>query len=104
MRFFMHKAIDQPPPPIEPSTDHSNDASPAPSAPAKKKRKHRFRRFVVYPILFLIVAIAIARPMLPWAVRWYVNKVLSQNLLYEGRIGNVTLNLWRGAYTIDDIR
>ncbi len=41
---------------------------------------------------------------MPQVVRWYVNKTLSHNLLYEGRVGDVTLNLWRGAYSISDIR
>jgi hypothetical protein len=48
--------------------------------------------------------VACARPMLPRVVRWYVNSILSHNLEYEGRIGDVTLNLWRGAYSISDIR
>jgi hypothetical protein len=42
--------------------------------------------------------------MLPSVVRWYVNRTLHRNLLYDGRIGDVTLNLWRGAYSISDIR
>jgi len=37
-------------------------------------------------------------------VRWYVNRVLSHNLEYAGRIGNVDLHLWRGAYSISDLR
>ena len=45
-----------------------------------------------------------ARPCLPWAVRWYVNRTLDRNLLYEGRIGDISLHLWRGAYSIDDVR
>jgi hypothetical protein len=41
---------------------------------------------------------------MPWAVRWYVNQVLSRNPEYRGRIGPVTLNLWRGAYSIANVK
>jgi hypothetical protein len=69
-----------------------------------KRKRHRWFRAVLYSLAGLMICIAIARPMLPWAVRWYVNKTLSRNILYEGRIGDITLNLWRGAYSIADIR
>ncbi len=42
--------------------------------------------------------------MLPGFIRWYVNRVLDRNILYEGKIGDVTVNLWRGAYSISDVR
>jgi hypothetical protein len=42
--------------------------------------------------------------MLPTFVRWYVNRTIDQNPLYDGRIGDVHIHLYRGAYTIDDIR
>lgn len=87
------------------------DKSPAESAhqpaePARKpKHKRRlWRRIILFAFLAIVLAGVCARPMLPWAVRWYVNKTLSRSILYEGRIGDVTLNLWRGAYSIDDIR
>lgn len=42
--------------------------------------------------------------MMPWAVRWYVNRTLDQSPIYQGKIGDVELHLWRGAYSIRDIR
>jgi hypothetical protein len=36
-------------------------------------------------------------------VRDYVNRTLDRNILYEGRIGDVEIHLWRGAYSIRDI-
>jgi Domain of Unknown Function (DUF748) len=75
----------------------------APPLPPEKKRRSK-RRILAVTFLVLVALIACTRPMLPWAVRWYVNRTLSRNLLFEGRIGDVTLNLWRGAYSIADIR
>jgi hypothetical protein len=37
-------------------------------------------------------------------VRWYVNRAIDRSVVYEGRIGDVDLHLWRGAYTIRDIQ
>lgn len=53
----------------------------------------------------MIVAIgAIARAMMPWALRDYVNRTLDRNPAYSGRIGPVRIHLWRGAYSIEDVR
>ena len=41
--------------------------------------------------------------MLPSVVRDYVNRTLDRNLIYEGRIGDVQIHLWRAAYSIHDI-
>jgi len=57
-------------------------------------------------IALLIVALVfgVARALMPWAVRDYVNRTLDRNPLYAGRIGPVRIHLWRGAYSIDDVR
>jgi hypothetical protein len=71
--------------------------------PPRHKRRSRWR--ITARIFFLIfAAVACMRPFLPSIVRSYVNRTLDRNLMYEGRIGDVTLNLWRGAYSISDIR
>jgi hypothetical protein len=54
-------------------------------------------------LLVLIVLFGIARAMLPWFVRDYVNRTLDRNPLYSGKIGEVHVHLWRGAYSIDDV-
>ena len=41
---------------------------------------------------------------MPWAIRDYVNRTLDRNPLYAGNIGRVSLHLWRGAYSIEDVR
>ncbi|MEO7297852.1 MAG: DUF748 domain-containing protein [Verrucomicrobiota bacterium] len=55
--------------------------------------------------LFLLIIIGgIARAALPWFVRDYVNRTLDRNQLYSGEIGKVHIQLWRGAYSIENIR
>jgi uncharacterized protein DUF748 len=67
-------------------------------------RKHRWRRIALWGLAVLVVLSICVRPMLPWVVRRYINQTLNHNLIYAGRIGDVSLHLWRGAYTITDIR
>ncbi len=83
--------------PGDPPTD-----TPPPSAKPRKKR--RVLRKLFFALLLLIALIALLRPMMPSAVRWYVNRTLDQSPIYQGRIGDVDIHLWRGAYSIRDIR
>jgi hypothetical protein len=69
----------------------------------KPKRRHGWRGIGFILITLLILA-AVGRAILPWAVRDYVNRTLDGNPLYSGKIGDVNIHLWRGAYSIDDIR
>jgi hypothetical protein len=74
---------------------------------APKPRKGLIRRLVrvlCWVALILIIGVAIARPFLPNVIRWYVNRTLDQSLLYQGKIGDVDLHLWRGAYSIHKVR
>jgi Domain of Unknown Function (DUF748) len=82
------------------------------AAPAEAKarpakvRTHRYvwlRRIIIL-LVFLAVILGVVRAFMPWAVRDYVNRTLDRNLLYAGRIGPVHIHLWRGAYSIDDVR
>lgn len=52
----------------------------------------------------LIVLFVVARLFLPTFIRDYVNRTLDRNVQYEGRIGDVQVHLWRGAYSIHDIK
>lgn len=73
----------------------------------RPKRRPLWRRLVRAGFLFLLLValvLVIARPMMPWAVRWYVNRTLDRSQVYQGRIGDIDLSLWRGAYSIKDIR
>ncbi|MGA2582043.1 MAG: DUF748 domain-containing protein [Tepidisphaeraceae bacterium] len=71
-------------------------------SPSRKRRS--IWRILLIILVVIVGAGCCARPMLPRVVRWYVNRVLDRNPLYTGRIGDVTIHLWRGAYTISDVR
>ncbi|HUR27948.1 MAG TPA: DUF748 domain-containing protein [Planctomycetota bacterium] len=67
------------------------------------RRRTRWRRLT---LVFALLAAALvgARLALPKFVRDSVNRTLDRNPLYDGRIGDVSLHLWRGAYSIEEIR
>jgi hypothetical protein len=55
-------------------------------------------------LITLVVVGGVARAIMPWAVRDYVNRTLDRSPLYAGTIGPVRMHLWRGAYSIQDVR
>jgi len=80
----------------------AHKTQPAPHA-ARRKRHRGWRWFAV--VLLVLAGLAgIGRILLPWAVRNYVNRTLDRSPLYDGRIGEVRIHLWRGAYSIDHLR
>ena len=75
------------------------------AATAMSSAQHRRGRYGWLVVAVILIAIlATARALMPWAVRDYVNRTLDRNLLYSGRIGPVEIHLWRGAYSIRDIK
>jgi hypothetical protein len=70
----------------------------------RQRQRHASWRRVALILLALLVFAGAGRAMLPWAVRDYVNRTLDRNPLYAGNIGDVRLHLWRGAYSIQDVR
>lgn len=70
----------------------------------RSRAKHHRLRTLGFVLLGLIVVLVVARLILPYAVRHYVNRTLDQNLLYAGTIGKVRVHLLRGAYSISDIK
>jgi uncharacterized protein involved in outer membrane biogenesis len=70
----------------------------------RARKTHHRMRTLGFVLLGLIIVLGIGRLLMPWAVRDYVNRTLDGNPLYSGTIGNVDISLWRGAYTIDDVR
>ena len=62
-----------------------------------------WRRFGMV-LLVLAALLGAARLALPHFVRNYVNRTLDRNQLYSGRIGAVQIHLWRGAYSIEEVR
>jgi hypothetical protein len=90
--------------------DHPSDAHKESGGGIKdtershRPKKRRGWRKLVWSLIILCVLAAIGRSILPWVVRDYVNRTLSHNPLYAGRIGGVQIHLWRGAYSIHDVR
>jgi hypothetical protein len=73
---------------------------PAGRSPAK----HHRLRTVGFVLLALVILLGIARLIMPWFVRNYVNRTLDRNQLYAGTIGPVEIHLLRGSYSIRDIK
>ena len=69
----------------------------------RRKRKRNWRR-VGFGALVIALVLVAARAALEPVVEWYVNRTIDQHPLYEGEIGDVNIHLWRGAYSIHDIR
>ena len=84
----------------------ATEKTPEQERPRPKRRPlwRRLLRGTFIFILTVVLLLLIARPMMPWAVRWYVNRTLDQSQIYQGRIGDIDLSLWRGAYSIEDVR
>jgi hypothetical protein len=87
-------------------TAHFDDAPGG--LPEKRRRRRpwfvRFLRATLITLLIMITLVAIARPFMPAALRWYVNRTLDRSELYRGRIGDIDVALLRGAYSIRDVR
>jgi hypothetical protein len=77
-------------------------------APADEKHPKKSRRRWGKGLLIaggvLIVLLIAARIALPRFLLWYVNRTIDQSELYDGNIGDIDVSLWRGAYTIKQIR
>jgi hypothetical protein len=56
-----------------------------------------------YTLAGIFLVLAAIRLALPFALENYVNRQLNQSKDYSGRIGEVTVQLWRGAYRVHDI-
>ena len=89
--------------------DESPKADDPADPPTPRKKRHRRRRRWWFRlggggILLIVILLLVGRAMLPWALRSYVNRTLDQNPLYDGKIGDIDVHLWRGAYSIEDIR
>jgi hypothetical protein len=71
---------------------------------ARTKMRRRLPIVVAVLILTMVGAWGAGSAGLPWILRDYVNGALDKNLRYAGRIGKVQVHLWRGAYSVQDVR
>jgi hypothetical protein len=86
-----------------PDNSPDTSAEKSPEQARRKKRRSRWR-FVLPALGVLVVLLIAARVAAPSFVRWYVNRTIDQSPLYDGKIGDVNIHLWRGAYSIEDVR
>jgi hypothetical protein len=68
-----------------------------------RRRRTALRTLALFTLIVLAVAI-VGRLILPYSVRWYVNRVIDQSPLYDGKIDDVDIHLYRGAYSIRGVR
>lgn len=66
------------------------------------------RRWYRPPYLFywlggIVLLLIVLRLLLPFGLRHFVNHQLNKSHDYSGRIGAVTVHLWRGAYRVHDV-
>jgi hypothetical protein len=89
-----------------PATDTKSDAEAEKKAgKTADKKKHRSKWRIFGILLFLLIGLGVAaRLALPHVLQWYVNRTIDQNPLYDGQIGDIQVHLWRGAYSIHDVR
>jgi hypothetical protein len=86
----------------EPTEAREGGAAAGGDAPVRRRRRSRWR--TVAPAIVAVVAVLVAaRLALPTFVRDYVNRTLDLDPMHDGTIGDVTIHLWRGAYTIEDV-
>ena len=62
-----------------------------------------YRSKILWIIVLLVVALIVARAMLPIWVRDYVNRKLNEMEDYSGHVADVDIHLWRGAYSIHGV-
>src|SRR5438034_126247 len=69
-----------------------------------RTRWQKFSRVTQIVILSLIALVIAIRAALPYAVKYYVNRQLTRIPEYRGSVRDIDVHLWRGAYTIRNIR
>ena len=81
-------------------------ATPAPPAPAASAYvvpdppRRRRRRFWLIAALVVVAVLIAARLAMEPVVLWYVNRTLDRDPLYSGQVDDISISLWRGAYTV----
>lgn len=77
---------------------------PHPDAKPAKTRRHLWRNALLGLVIFLAAALIGARIYLPFWVTDYVNKTIDAIPGYSGSISGVDIHLYRGAYTIHNLK
>ena len=62
------------------------------------------RRKIYYSVAVLVVLLVVAHVSLPFVLHWYVQRTLNKINGYRANIGLVTVNLFRGAYAVRQVK
>ena len=81
-----------------------HQAPPRASHGKKSTAKQILRYWWVWLIITIVALLIVAHALLPFWVRDYVNRKLSEIPGYHAHVAAVTLHLWRGAYQIHNIK
>ena len=55
-------------------------------------------------LLAVVLVLLVVRMILPYAVKHYLNARMNTMGSYHGQIADIDIHLWRGAYSIDELR
>jgi hypothetical protein len=55
-------------------------------------------------LLAVVAVLLVARLLLPYAVKSYLNQRMDRMGDYHGQIADIDIHLWRGAYSLEDLR
>jgi len=78
--------------------------TPKPGVTPRRRRWPGALKFLLAAVMLLVLVGVAARAALPSYLESYVNRTLDQSPDYDGRIGEIDVHLWRGAYTIHDLK
>lgn len=73
-------------------------------ATSTTRKKHRVRKLILPSLVVLVALLVAARVAMPWYLQRYVNRVLDRSPDYDGRVGEIDVHLWRGAYSIHNLK
>jgi hypothetical protein len=59
---------------------------------------------IVWPLVVLVLVFLVVRLLLPGWVRHYLNQRIEHMGPYHGSMADIDLHIWRGSYTIRDLR
>ena len=91
--------------PSAPPVDARTESDATEAKKQKKLRRRKWRRRVLGTgFLLFILLIVVGRILMPQYVLWFVNRTIDQNPLYNGRVGSISIHLYKGEYSINDIK
>src|ERR1044071_1645138 len=75
-----------------------------PGLKPRRRRWWRVGRYGLGGVGWLVALLVAARVALPWYLVQYLNRLLDRSPDYDGYVASVDVHLWRGAYTMHDVK